>query len=38
MRYLHQLWDRPIRLETLVDDETVVWTYDRTTPEAKSDS
>lgn len=35
MRYLYQLWGRPIHLETRVDDETVVWTYDGQQSEAK---
>lgn len=33
MRYLYQLWGRPIHLETQVDDESVVWTYDGTDPQ-----
>lgn len=28
MRYLHQLWSRPVHIETIVDDEPVVWTFD----------
>ncbi|MGV3719283.1 MAG: SpoVR family protein, partial [Actinomycetota bacterium] len=28
MRYLYQLWSRPIHIETMVDDEPVVWTFD----------
>lgn len=28
MRHLYQLWGRPVHLETIVDDETTVWTYD----------
>jgi stage V sporulation protein R len=28
MRYLYQLWGRPVHLETIVDDEKVVWTWD----------
>jgi stage V sporulation protein R len=27
MQYLYQLWGRPIHLETVVDEEPVVWTY-----------
>jgi len=28
MRYLHKLWGRPIHLETIVDEQPVVWTFD----------
>jgi len=28
MRYLYQLWGRPIHIETIVDNEPVVWTFD----------
>lgn len=28
MRYLYQLWGRPVHLETVVDEEPVVWTFD----------
>jgi stage V sporulation protein R len=27
MKYLYQLWGRPIHLETITDEEPVVWTY-----------
>ncbi len=28
LRYVHQLWGRPVHLETIVDEEPTVWTYD----------
>ncbi|MFN3652747.1 MAG: SpoVR family protein [Armatimonadota bacterium] len=28
LRYLYQLWGRPVHLETTVDDQPVLWTYD----------
>jgi stage V sporulation protein R len=27
MKYLYQLWGRPIHLETITDEEPVIWTY-----------
>jgi stage V sporulation protein R len=27
LRYLHQLWGRPVHLETMVDGEPMVWSY-----------
>lgn len=27
LRYLYQLWGRPVHLETIVDEERVLWTY-----------
>ena len=28
LRYLHKLWGRPVHLETIVDEEPVVWSFD----------
>jgi stage V sporulation protein R len=28
MKYLYQLWGRPIHIETIVDEEPTVWTFD----------
>jgi stage V sporulation protein R len=28
LRYLYQLWGRPVHLETITDDEQAVWTFD----------
>jgi stage V sporulation protein R len=28
LRHLHQLWGRPVHIETIVDESPVIWTYD----------
>lgn len=28
LRYIYQLWGRPVHVETVVDDEPTIWTYD----------
>ena len=36
MRYVHQLWGRPIHLETMVEGEPVVLTYDGTNEQVEA--